>query len=220
MPKAKPTRPARRSGDGRTTDVICSYAPVTPQPQAAVTPHTLILGTMPSVASLQQREYYAHPRNAFWSIVGASLGFDRAAVPYVDRLKRLADAGFLLWDVLASCERKGSLDADIASEQPNDVVGLLTQYPSVRRVVFNGQPAAVFFRRHTLAPLTAAMRALAGNDAAAGVFRGLPLSGASATAGDGSITLVVAPSTSPAFTLAYDAKLTAWRKLAFEWATL
>jgi len=111
----------------------------------------LVLGTMPGVASLAAGRYYAHPRNAFWSIAAQALGFD-AGLPYEARLAALNAAGVALWDVLAACERPGSLDAaiDAGSAQPNDFGGFLAAHPHVRRICFNGAKAHALFRRHVL----------------------------------------------------------------------
>lgn len=130
-------------------------------PLSSASAHTLILGTMPGTASLRVREYYAHPRNAFWGIAGAMLGFD-PDLPYPMRCARLIDAGFAVWDVLRSCERPGSLDASIegGSVVANDFRGFLSQHPRVARVFFNGSQAEALYRRHVLgtfeprAPLT------------------------------------------------------------------
>jgi len=208
-PKAK--RAAKRAA---ALPRIHSYRPV--EPTAARPAHTLILGTMPSLESLRQQQYYAHPRNAFWTIVAEVLGHSRATTPYAEQLARLADAGYLLWDVLHSCRRPGSLDADIVDETPNDIVGLLARHPTVRRIAFNGQPAAQLFRRHVLEPLQLARPAtqlVAGNALAATVFKLAPA--AADPAAGPALELVVLPSTSPAFTLPYAAKLEQWRALVF-----
>ncbi len=107
----------------------------------------LILGTMPGVASLAAGQYYAHPRNQFWDLMGALFGAGRD-LPYVRRLARLRAAGVALWDVVAECERPGSLDSAICREKSNDLIGLLHRYPRIHTVVFNGQPAARLFHRH------------------------------------------------------------------------
>lgn len=117
-------------------------------------PRVLVLGSMPGVASLEAGQYYAHPRNAFWPIMGELCGFD-AAVPYRRRCAALKRAGIAVWDVLGACERPGSLDSAIVAdtEEPNDLIGLFTEQRSINRVVFNGGKAEQAFRRHVLAEL-------------------------------------------------------------------
>jgi hypoxanthine-DNA glycosylase len=65
-------------------------------------------------------------------------------------------AGIALWDVLARCERAGSLDASIEreSEQPNPIVGLLERHRQIQRVLFNGAAAETCFKRHILPELS------------------------------------------------------------------
>jgi len=88
-------------------------------PLAGNNPRVLILGTMPGQASLTAVEYYAHPRNAFWPILysvfsGQDTDFtDAHAIAYTRRVEFLKQQQLALWDVLASCERPGSLDASI-----------------------------------------------------------------------------------------------------------
>lgn len=120
-------------------------------PLETVTARTLILGTMPGAASLAARQYYAHPRNLFWTVFGAMLGFD-AADPYDVRVAHLLAADIAVWDVLKSCTRPGSLDADIApaSVVANDFARFFAAHPSIERVYFNGAGAAALYRRHVL----------------------------------------------------------------------
>ena len=95
---------------------VCSFPPLC-GPRARI----LILGSMPGRASLAAQQYYAHPRNAFWPIIEAALGIDRD-LPYAQRCRQLIAKDIAVWDVLQSCFRPGSLDADIdpASIMPND----------------------------------------------------------------------------------------------------
>ena len=70
-------------------------------------------------------------------------------LPYDEQLQMLLKHGFLLWDIVASCSRPGSLDQDIREEVPNDIPKLCRQYPSIKRIVLaNGGSAKGFFTKH------------------------------------------------------------------------
>jgi hypoxanthine-DNA glycosylase len=116
-------------------------------PVADSNARVLILGSMPGERSLAAGQYYAHPANAFWTIVGGYCGTSRDA-PYADRLRAVRARGIALWDVLQRCERQGSLDADIvvASALPNDFVDFLARHRGIRAVLCNG---ATSFRLFT-----------------------------------------------------------------------
>jgi len=104
---------------------------------------------MPSRVSLQQNEYYAHPRNSFWWLLGQLIGFDHK-LPYARRVALTTAAGFAVWDVLLDCERKGSLDSNIQrdTEQCNDFSSLLQSHHSLRLIAFNGAASRAIFMRH------------------------------------------------------------------------
>jgi hypoxanthine-DNA glycosylase len=137
----------------------------------------LILGSFPSEASLAAQQYYAHPQNQFWRILGAILARPLAEMDYAARQAAVRQAGIAIWDVYGGCLREGSLDADIRSAEPNDLAKLKQIAPRLRRACFNGKTAGKF------APRLAAL----------------------------GFETVVLPSTSPAYTLAFPAKLEAWR---------
>lgn len=105
----------------------------------------LILGTMPSVRSLQENFYYAHPGNAFWKILGEAYGCEVFTVE--QKRAVILENGLALWDVMRSCERSGSLDSAIRNPIPNDFVALFERYPDIRRVLFNGAKAEECFLR-------------------------------------------------------------------------
>jgi hypoxanthine-DNA glycosylase len=107
----------------------------------------LILGSFPGVASLAAQQYYAHPRNQFWRLMAALLGDDFPALPYAERLPRLLAHRIGLWDVIADCERSGSLDSRIRNPRWNDFAALRQCCPALTRVAFNGQTAGKFAPR-------------------------------------------------------------------------
>lgn len=104
----------------------------------------LVLGSFPGAASLAAGQYYAHPRNQLWRLLSAVLDEDLAALPYAERLPRLLAHRFGLWDVLAACEREGSLDSNIRQPAANDFERLRTLCPRLEMVGFNGQASGKF----------------------------------------------------------------------------
>lgn len=125
---------------------IYSFPPIT-SPTAKI----LILGSMPGKASLAANQYYAHPRNLFWPIMGELIGA-YPQLEYLRRIRILQDNDIALWDVLKSCRRTSSLDADIekSSMIVNDFSGFFAGHCQIRRVFFNGATAEQAFRKHVL----------------------------------------------------------------------
>ena len=114
-----------------------------------VAPHVrlLILGSLPGEVSLQRAQYYAHPQNRFWHLVGGVIGADLVALDYAARLAAVLAAGIGLWDVVQSAERPGSLDAAIRNHTPNALPALVAALPELRAVAFNGGTSARLGRR-------------------------------------------------------------------------
>ena len=147
----------------------------------------LVLGSMPGAASLLAGRYYAYPHNAFWPIMGKLFGAG-PDVDYGKRILMLKRAGVALWDVMASCIREGSLDADIdeASIVPNDFHAFFDAHSCVKQVFFNGAKAENCFHRYVRPQL-----------------------------GDRRVYFTRLPSTSPAHaSLSLPQKLKAWRAVA------
>ncbi|MEX1197172.1 MAG: DNA-deoxyinosine glycosylase [Pseudohongiellaceae bacterium] len=118
-------------------------------PLATPDARILILGSMPGQASLQAQQYYAHPRNAFWYIMGELFGAG-PELPYEQRCAVLVAKGVAVWDVLKHCWRPGSLDTSIdpSSVEANDFPRFLADHPDIRHVFFNGRKAEQTFTRH------------------------------------------------------------------------
>jgi hypoxanthine-DNA glycosylase len=164
----------------------------------------LILGTLPSAASLEAGYNYGHPRNAFWYIMqtlllGCPPEIDPAKLlPIEERKQLLISHGVALWDSLHSAARPGSsLDSaiDTATETPNDIPGFLRDHLQIRAVFFNGTKSESVFKR-LIAPHIAA---------------DLELSAELATR---PIVFKRLPSTSPAnASVSLDKKLAAWREI-------
>jgi len=162
------------------SDIVIGFPAV-----AAPDARALILGTVPSVRSLETGEYYAHPRNAFWRIMETLLA-QSAELDYAHRKLLLPNAKVALWDVLSSAERPGSLDSAIVkgSVRVNDFAGFLEQHANVRAVFFNGRAARSLWDRRVTGMLPART----------------------------DLDFVTLPSTSPANArLTLDEKIAAWR---------
>ena len=107
----------------------------------------LVLGSLPGVASLAAARYYAHSQNQFWRLIGGVMGVDLTALGYDARLAAMLAAGIGLWDVIATAQRNGSLDAAIHEVEARDLAALAATLPALRLVAFNGQKAAAIGAR-------------------------------------------------------------------------
>ena len=157
-------------------------------PLARPDARVLVLGTMPSEASLARRQYYGNPRNRFWDIMGVLVGAG-PELAYAVRLRRLTARGIALWDVARQCRRRRSADRSIRDVAANDFAAFFTAHPRLVAIAFNGGTAAALFRR-----------LVAGERDAAGA---------------GALHRVTLPSTSPAFAgMTWPEKLRRWRVLS------
>ena len=127
--------------------MIASFAPVVDR-----NAEILVLGTMPGAMSLQKQEYYGFPQNQFWKIMFTHFGEMPVPEKFEDRIALLIKNKIALWDVLANCEREGSLDINIKNHIENDIPGLLKQFPKIKKILFNGKDSHKFFMRKFSAP--------------------------------------------------------------------
>ncbi|MCF6324765.1 MAG: DNA-deoxyinosine glycosylase [Gammaproteobacteria bacterium] len=111
----------------------------------------LVLGSMPGQASLDVAQYYAHPRNAFWPMIGQLFNVP-PPLNYEERLMLIQKNRIALWDVMKNCKREGSLDSSIeqSSIVANNFADFFVAYPSIRHLFFNGAQAETAFKRHVV----------------------------------------------------------------------
>ncbi len=102
----------------------------------------IVLGSFPGAASLAAQQYYAHPRNQFWTLLGTLWQLDLRGMPYEQRLQQLRERGLAVWDVYAACRREGSLDSAIEDAELNDLAGLKRLAPQLQAVAHNGGESA------------------------------------------------------------------------------
>ena len=134
---------------------VNSFSPVL-KPGAKI----LILGSMPGKRSLEDNQYYAHPRNTFWPIFLKLFNLDENFLEGVDKYKQkiacLENANIALWDVLQSCLRERSLDSDIVESSiiVNDFSRLFSENPTIKHIYFNGAKAEQLYHRHVIPSLS------------------------------------------------------------------
>lgn len=142
----------------------------------------LILGSMPSLESLEKQQYYAHPRNQFWRLISRLLN-EPCPEDYSERQRILLEHGIALWDVLDSCRREGSADSAIREVVVNEFEPFFAAHSSLHTIMFNGTKAYQLFCKYVH----------------------LSESGVA-------LDLLQLPSTSPAHVVPFEVKLDAWRE--------
>ena len=139
----------------------------------------LILGSFPSVKSREAGFFYGHPQNRFWRVLAAVYD-DALPVTVDDKKAFLLRHGVALWDVIASCEIRGSADSSIRDVVPNDLSVILNAAP-VECIYVNGKTAERYYRKYAepvtgraavCLPSTSPANAAWSLDALAAVWRG------------------------------------------------
>ena len=118
-------------------------------PASSPSARILILGSFPGVTSLEKQQYYAYPRNSFWSIILSLLDLSDS-LTYDERIATLVERNIALWDVLYSCSRSGSLDSAIESGSivVNDFTTFFKNHPLIKAIFFNGTKAEKEFNKN------------------------------------------------------------------------
>ena len=106
----------------------------------------LILGSFPSVKSRETGFFYGHPQNRFWKVLATLL---KEPVPHTIEEKKamLLAHRIALWDVIQSCDIKGSSDSSIKNVQPTDI-GMILEKTNITRVYANGNKAGQLYKRY------------------------------------------------------------------------
>jgi len=107
----------------------------------------LILGTMPGDTSLEQGEYYSHPRNRFWKIISKITNRSTPQI-YTEKIELLLELNIGIWDVAHKVKRMGSLDMDIMDEEPNDLDDFIEKHKNLNIIAFNGIKSQILFDKY------------------------------------------------------------------------
>lgn len=106
----------------------------------------LILGSLPSVRSRENRFYYGHPQNRFWRVLAAV--FAEPTPETIDeKTAMLLRNGVALWDAVAECDVVGSSDASIRNVRPTDLARIFA-FCRIETVYANGRTAAKYYDRY------------------------------------------------------------------------
>jgi hypoxanthine-DNA glycosylase len=116
------------------------------KPISAKTSSILILGSIPGMESLKKQEYYAHKRNVFWPII-FKLFNESHTQNYREKRKILLKYNIALWDIVDTCQRKGSLDNEISKIKLNRIESFLKKHKNIRVVFLNGRKAETLFKK-------------------------------------------------------------------------
>lgn len=116
------------------------------EPIASKDSKILILGSMPSVISLNRHQYYGNRQNAFWKII-FELFDEELADGYEKKKNLLIENRIALWDVIRICERDGSSDSNIKNEEANDFETFFNTQKNIGAVFFNGKKAEEVFKK-------------------------------------------------------------------------
>ena len=108
----------------------------------------LILGSFPSIKSREAKFYYYHHQNRFWKILGNI--FDNDNLSTITLKKQfLLNNKIALWDVIESCEIKGSSDSSIKDVKINDIQKLINE-SHIHKIYTNGQKAHQLYQKYCL----------------------------------------------------------------------
>lgn len=107
----------------------------------------LILGSFPSVKSREQNFYYGHPQNRFWKLLPRIYGKMNIKLETIDEKKEfLLENHIALWDVIKSCDIKGSSDSSIRNIEVNNL-DIIIKNSNINKIILNGGKAYELYTR-------------------------------------------------------------------------
>lgn len=106
----------------------------------------LILGSFPSVKSREAQFYYGHPRNKFWKVLSRVFN-DEEPITKEEKIDFLLRHRIALWDVIESCDIKGSSDSSITNVKVNDLKKII-EGSNIKRIFVNGDKAYRLYNKY------------------------------------------------------------------------
>lgn len=114
----------------------------------------LILGSVPSIKSVEGNFYYMHPQNRFWRVLSSLFNEDVYSMSVEERKAFLHSHSIALYDSVEECDIEGSSDSKISNVIPADIQTLVNS-SKISHIFCNGKASySVFLKYHpTLAPI-------------------------------------------------------------------
>ncbi len=108
---------------------------------------TLILGSVPSVKSVENNFYYMHPQNRFWRVLSLIYGVDLHTASIDERKEFLLAHHIAMYDSVEECDINASKDTDIKNVVPADIAGLVKS-SKICRILCNGKASYNYFVKY------------------------------------------------------------------------
>ena len=105
----------------------------------------LILGTMPSPKSRENKIYYGHPKNRFWTVLSSILK-ENLPNTNLEKIELLKKYNIALWDVLHSCDIEGASDNSIKNPVPNDIKSIVDK-SEIKHIFTTGKKALELYNK-------------------------------------------------------------------------
>lgn len=98
----------------------------------------LILGSVPSIKSVENNFYYMHPKNRFWKVLSAIFGVDLYSATVDERISFLLKNKIALYDSVEECDIEASKDSAISNVVPADIPSLVAK-SEISHIFCNGK---------------------------------------------------------------------------------
>lgn len=103
----------------------------------------LILGSVPSIKSVENNFYYMHPKNRFWKVLSAIFGVDLYSANVDERISFLLENKIALYDSVEECDIEASKDSAISNVVPADIPSLVAK-SEISHIFCNGKASLYY----------------------------------------------------------------------------
>lgn len=103
----------------------------------------LILGSVPSIKSVENNFYYMHPKNRFWKVLSAIFGVDLYSATVDERISFLLENKIALYDSVEECDIEASKDSAISNVVSADIPSLVAK-SEISHIFCNGKASLYY----------------------------------------------------------------------------